>query len=214
MCVRIQQIIFNLQEYINLTCARNIRIKLLTTGIKPPFWIRTIRFFGRVCVNNDDINRRESSNRGQLKMSPANGTNVYTALCWRGGIRYSVWPDIYRGFDILVLCFSQRKEERFTLVVLRAWSLFDQENAVLPLQRATFFNLFFFFRCKIQLDCLFPKGNTYWINFKESKRNLFIWKNIYQKFCALFPPENCKIVISLECDHIYVITTHIREKEI
>jgi len=133
----------NLQEYINLTCARNIRIKLLITGIKPPFWIRTIRFFGRVCVNNNDINRRESSNRGQLKKSP--GTNVYTALCWRGGIRYSVWPDIYRGFGILVLCFSQRKEERFALVVLRAWSLFDQENAVLPLQRATFFNLFFFF---------------------------------------------------------------------
>lgn len=122
---------------------------VLTTDIKPMICFPNMNNpIFRVCVNNDDISKRErereSSNRGQLKKSLTNGTNVYTALRWRGSIRYAVRPDIYRGFGVLVLCFSQRKEERSPLVVLRAWSLFDQENAVLPLQRATFFNLSFF----------------------------------------------------------------------
>lgn len=49
------------------------------------------------------------------------------------------------------------------------------------------FSIFPFFRRKIQLDRLFPKGNTYWkLNFKENKRNLFIWGNISKMLCTAF----------------------------
>lgn len=68
---------------------------------------------------------------------------------------------IFIGDSAFSFCVSlpERKEERSPLV-LRARSLFDQENAVLPLQRATFFNLSFFFRHGIRLDRLFREDNT------------------------------------------------------
>lgn len=55
------------------------------------------------------------------------------------------------------------------------------------------FSIFPFFRRKIQLDRLFPKGNTYWkLNFKENKRNLFIWRNISKMLCTAFSRKTVK----------------------
>lgn len=98
-------------------------------------------------------------------------------------IRYAIRLDIYWRFGVLVFPVSSNEKEElaFPSLVLRAWSLFDLGNVVLPLRRATFFNYLFFFSREIQLDRLLREVQS----FKGSEKNLKHLGKYVEKFGTL-----------------------------
>lgn len=173
----------------------------MTTDIKTVIvsWIRTIRFFDRIYANNNDMNTRENSNRGQLKrvllmewtfiphFADAAVLGMPFGLIFIEDSAFSFSVSLNERRSILRLLFYQRDHCSIRKM------LFCHYNK-------QHFSIFFYRAA--QLDRLFPKGNIYFkLNFGKSKRNiLFIWRNIllYKNFVHLLHSlENCKTVISL-----------------